>query len=137
MFSNKKLHIKFIKYIGVGAAAFAVEYGTFVGLIYLWNLPLVIVQSLSFLLGLTVSFLGSRFITFSVGEEESHSLGVSSQIVSFLSLGLFNLLVSNIILHLLVNDMHLHKFVAKIAVMALVALWNYLIFNRFIFKPQR
>lgn len=93
---------------------------------------LFLAQTCSFLLGLAVSFLGNRNITFRSNGEYALSRG--SQLWRYILLAFFNLILSNILIHILVA--YMVAMVAKLAVMAAVILWNYAIFNKIIFRSK-
>lgn len=120
-------------YIIVGGSAFLIEYSVFIFLDKTLQVSLLAAQSISFLSGLVISFLGSRYVTFASRQgRNSHKRHV--QILSFLGLGLFNLVASNGIIYILVINLSLPSVFAKILVMGFIVIWNYLIFSRLIFK---
>jgi putative flippase GtrA len=121
-------------YVLIGASAFIIEYAIFYVLNELTGVELFIAQSISFLAGLTVSFLGSRLVTFRAKPGGEHALKSSTQAISFLSLGLFNLVMSNLVIYVLTQKVLLDPLLAKVIVMGLIVVWNYLIFNMIIFR---
>lgn len=131
---TKETIIKLRNYLLVGGAAFAIEYGTFLIMEVYSTAPLFVMQSTSFLLGLLVSFIGGRYITFRARVNESHVRSARIQAFGVLSLGLFNLFATNLLIHVLVHSLGITALLAKVVVMAFVVVWNYAIFNRLIFK---
>lgn len=124
---------KIRNYVMIGGLAAAVEYTSF--LVIYSVLPYVVMaQSLSFVLGIIVSFTGSRQYTFNNQRAYHHS--AKTQIISYLSLAFINLLISNLLIYVLVHGVVIIPLVAKIIVMGCVALWNFVIFNRFVFKTK-
>lgn len=134
---NKENIVKIRNYLLVGAAAFAIEYGSFTLMEVYLDVSLVAMQSASFLAGLLISFLGSRYITFSAKTNERHTRSGRVQALSVLGLGLFNLFATNLIIYVLVQEMGITALLAKVIVMGLVVVWNFAIFNRIIFKTTR
>jgi len=128
---------RLITYGLVGAAAFA---GEFLSFLFLYavvpgSFKLVIAQTTSFLFGLTISFTGSRTYTFSRGKG-AYRFNAKTQIMSYLVLALLNLLISNLFLYVLVHNVHVIALYAKVMVMAMVAIWNFVIFKKLIFRTK-
>lgn len=128
---------RIIKYGIVGVSAFIVEYLSFLLLISATKSPyaLTIAQSASFCLGLIVSFLGSRLFTFK-NSKNIYTNSASKQFAAYSVLALINLSLSNVIIFLLVHYMLLAPLIAKICVMIMIVSWNFLIFNKLIFKSN-
>lgn len=117
----------------IGTLAFVAEYISFFLLISATP-QLLVAQSLSFLIGLAVSFHGNRSLTFN--QSDSYKLGGRSQLWRYLLLALFNLLLTNVLIYSIVNHLVIDPVFAKLFVMGLVVAWNYLIFSKFIFKTK-
>lgn len=117
------------KFLVSGLLAAAIEYATFLLLIAaVSNIQLVVAQTLSFLMGLVVSFILNKRWVFGSNRATSHALR------DYLLLALTNLLLSNVLLILL--GKFLPVVLAKVIVMACVATWNYAIFQKFIFRQN-
>lgn len=125
---------KITSYILVGGLAFATEFTVFLALYETFS-NLLLAQSLSFLAGLLVSFLGNRNITF-VSRKETYALNASRQLIGYVVLALVNLALTNIVIHLLIDGAQVPAVVAKVLVMMMVVTWNYLIFNKIIFSTK-
>lgn len=124
-----KLSRRFMMYVLIGVVAFTVEYVVFVGLFHVIN-SLIVAQSLSFISGLLISFFGNKNVTFN--STEQYQLSSVSQLWRYLVLALTNLLLSNLVIQLLVQ--YIPAEIAKLFVMGVIIAWNYIIFNRVIFK---
>lgn len=124
-----KLSRRFMMYVLIGVVAFTVEYLVFVGLFHVIN-SLLVAQSLSFISGLLISFFGNKNVTFN--STEQYQLSSVSQLWRYLVLALTNLLLSNLVIQLLVQ--YIPAEIAKLFVMGVIIAWNYIIFNRVIFK---
>ena len=123
-----------LKYTVTGGLAFLTEYGSFLFLTFVAGVNvLVISQTVSFCLGLLVSFLGSRQFTFK-DAEKIYQRNKKTQLTSYLLLAIFNLLVSNLLIHGLVDYMDIPSWIAKALTMAAVVMWNFVIFKKIIFK---
>lgn len=127
-------HSKFIKYLGVGASAFIVEYLMFLALNSAGQ-GLFISQTLSFVSGLMVSFTGNRKLTFA-GKGTNYALSSSSQMGRYLLLALINLALTNLTIYIFVEGIGVHALFAKVLVMAAVVVWNFMIFSRIIFRRK-
>ena len=126
---------RFTLYIAVGMSAFLVEYFAFI-LLNAMGQVLITSQTLSFVGGLIVSFTGNRKLTFG-GKNIDYALSGASQMWRYLLLAVINLVLSNVMIHVLVDDMGIGALVAKVLVMASVVAWNFVIFNKIIFRANR
>ena len=131
--NNKHVH-QLLRYILVGGSAFVTEYLLFILLMHALtvNGKLTYAQTLSFMGGLVVSFMGNRSITFSHHDAEYKHTRMN-QFSKYVVLALINLLVTNVLIYVLVNSAGILPFVAKIEVMVAVACWNFVIFKKLIF----
>lgn len=122
------------KYILTGILAFMAEYGSFLLLAYVFSVKLLAIsQTLSFCLGLLVSFLGSRQFTFREADR-SYKMSKQIQLAGYATLAIVNLLVSNLMIYSLVHQFMAPSWIAKVITMGAVALWNFIIFKKLIFK---
>ncbi|NCU40621.1 GtrA family protein [Candidatus Saccharibacteria bacterium] len=131
---STRLTHKFSSYIAVGLTAFLTEYLSFFVLITVMT-PLVLAQTISFSLGLMVSFYGNRKHTFSV--DSDYVFTGRSQLSRYVSLALFNLILSNILIYFLVEYVVIEPIISKIIVIGIIVTWNYTIFSKYIFKAKQ
>lgn len=126
---------KFYIYLLVGISAFICEYATFIFIVeMLSNMNLVLPQTISYIVGLLVSFFGNRSVTFKEGDS-IHANSFKKQAGQYLVLAAINVVLSNILLQVLAaGDVNI--LIAKVIVIGAVALWNFIIFNKIIFKLQ-
>lgn len=120
------------KYMLVGGSAFLTEYLSFLIIYYLLHAQIYAANSISFILGLTVSFTFNRAWTFKAGDyhhKRHHQLGMYSM------LAVFNLILTNIIIGML-KGAGFDPRLAKFMVMFLIIIWNFLIFRGVIFKQK-
>lgn len=132
-----KLSPRLRRYLLVGVSAFATEYLSFTLLFSVFKIDPSLAHPASFLLGLIVSFIGSRYITFKPRADEIHSRGAAAQVSSFLALGLLNMFISTTLIVLIIKYVGLHPILAKLLVMSMIIVWNYLIMGRLIFKTKQ
>ncbi len=124
---DKLIGQRFLHYLFAGITAFIVEYGTFYVMISLkW--PLIIANSLSFLLALGTSFILNRKWTFG---HKAYSKGSSFQLGSYVTLAGINLLLTNLLVGLFVH-MGIVPMIGKLMAMIITSLWNFFIFKMFI-----
>lgn len=128
---NELLANKAIKFLISGATAALVEYVVFLALHAIQGPEWIIFsQSISFMCGFVVSFLLNKNWVFkSVG-------GTSRELQKYSILAGVNLILSNLALWLFVDTLAVVFWAAKFIVMAMVATWNYFIFQRIIFRSK-
>jgi putative flippase GtrA len=124
---------KFARYLLVGGSAFLVEYGSFFILYQLFNFQIYVANSISFCLGLLISFLFNRGWAFK--PTQSYKMHVHHQLAAYISLAFFNLVMTNVIIGGL-KAAGLDPRLGKIAAMFFVAAWNFLIFRALIFAEH-
>lgn len=118
-----------VRFILSGGSAALVEYVAFVSLSGYLLLNLILSQSISFMAGFLISFTLNRVWVF-----DARGSSIKGQLVKYSVLAFINLILSNILIHLLVNTLGLNSLFAKFIVMGCVAFWNYIIFSKIIFK---
>lgn len=125
----KEEHIKVLRFLVAGGSAALTEYSFFILLTHI-NLPIILSNTLSFLCGLCVSFLLNKHWVFSAKGDASR------QFILYFILATVNLGISNLLIWVFVGKIGLVPLVAKVFVMALIAVWNYAFFSRLIFKNR-
>ena len=116
---------KVLVYLSLGLVTAGVEFVVFVLLEGVVNI--YVASTVSFLVGLVVSFLFNKFLVFR--NDKQIKLRES---VQFLVLGLVNSQASSIIT--LALSLVVPGYVAKVTSMFFIAMWNYLVMNKIIFK---
>lgn len=125
---------KLIKYGFIGILAFIAEYSSFLLLISFFSPQLIVVaQAISFGLGLLISFIGGRLFTFK-DEAKVYKHNTRVQLTSYFVLAGINIVLTSIAIFLLVHQLHILFWIAKIIVMISVVMWNYIVLNKIIFK---
>lgn len=125
------------KYGLVGVLAFLAEYFSFIYLISAITSPysLLVAQSVSFGVGLIVSFTGSRLFTFK-DVSRLYTYSVSKQISSYIVLAVINFFLSNMAIFVVIQYLFVRPSIAKLFVMTMVVVWNFLLFKKLIFKSK-
>lgn len=112
-----------------GGAAAITEYSLFI-VLKSSGLTIIIANSLSFLGGLIVSFSINKLWVFSAKGETPRQFSL------YFILAAINLNISNLLVLLLVDKIGVKALVAKLIVMAAIALWNYFFFSKLIFRER-
>lgn len=105
---------------------YIVFYVLYVGLS--WNL--LISNSLSFAVGLGISFLFNRLWAF---KQDTYSQKTHHQLVMYAVLAGSNLLLNNVIVSGL-KTLGLDPRIGKLAAIVIIAVWNFVIYRKIIFK---
>lgn len=122
---------RLIRFLISGASAASTEYAVFILLyITVGNGMLVVCQTISFICGFIVSYTLNRNWVFKSDNKKKDEL------IRYAVLALINLILSNIIIWLLTYRFHTIFWIAKFIVMALIATWNYVIFQKIIFNNR-
>lgn len=122
-----KKYASILKFLMSGGVAAATEYVVFL-VLHEIGLPLFIANAFSFMCGLVVSFtLNKQWVFAKKG-------GGSRQFTMYFTLACINLLISSGLLSLLVHGFNMLPSIAKLGTMILIASWNYIIYQKVIFK---
>lgn len=132
LIARRLISDKKIRYLIVGGSAFLVEYCVFLVLQYSTHL-LVLANVVSFTIALIYSFLLHRVWTFG----GSHKYSVRLQLLSYVGLGILNVILTSCLIVILVDRLSFEPWVAKILCMILVVIWNFIISNKVIFRIKK
>ncbi len=133
-----KKYASVVRYGIVGISAFAGEYLSFLALVQLLpasNGRLIIAQCPSFCVGLTISFTGNRQYTF--WSQAGYDRRIRGQLLTFGMLSALNLFLTNVGLWLLVDYAHLRPEIAKLMIMGVIIIWNYILMKLVIFREKK
>jgi putative flippase GtrA len=111
-----------------GGSAAAVEYLVFLMINSTGMVHVLVANALSFLCGLTISFSLNKYWVFKSEKP------ASAEFTKYFALAAINLGVSTLLIGLLVNVANIMPLIAKPMTIILIALWNYVIFSKYIFK---
>ncbi len=125
----KDKHFRILRFLVSGGLAAIVEGSSFLLLHHL-KLPIILANTVSFLCGLIVSFLMNKLWVF------ANKGDTSLQLILYFTLAGVNLVLSNLIIWLLVNETPAAPLIAKIFTMIVIAAWNYAFFSKLIFKDR-
>lgn len=122
-------HNSAIKYLLTGGLTFAVDYLALLTCYYVLSLPLWVATTLGYLGGLCVSFFVNRTWVFG---ERGKQRKMTRQLVEYVLLLIFNYAFTVFAIRLSHGN-GISPAVSKIVITAMIAGWNYVIFNKVIF----
>ena len=122
-----------IKYILTGGLAFVIDYLLLLASYYVFSLPLWLATTLGYVGGLCVSFFVNR--TWALGDI-GKKRKMTRQFVEYILLLLFNYLFTVSGIRLL-DSMGIAPASSKIAITAMIVIWNYFIFNNIILAKDK
>jgi putative flippase GtrA len=122
-----------IKYLLTGGLAFVVDYSLLLVSYYVFSLPLWLATTVGYVGGLCISFFVNRAWVFGENGKERK---MTRQLVEYVLLLLFNYGFTVFAIRLF-DGMHVEPAISKIIVTAMIAAWNYIIFNKFIFAHTK
>lgn len=121
--------IQLLKYLISGSTAAAVEYISFILMSYSLGYPSYIAQPASFIIGMCISFAMNRSWVF--GEKDK----AHKRFILYAVVAVCNLVISTSLLVFMEN--YIPAFIAKVAIMGCIAVWNYILFKKVIFKASK
>lgn len=122
---------RLIRYLFSGGSAFLTEYLIFLVLFYVAKSNITTANILSFISGFGVSFLLNRSWVF---KSSNQHYRIKTQIIYYVGLGIFNLVFSTISVNIIHN--YTPGYLAKMSVVVLIAVWNYTIYKKVLFREK-
>lgn len=126
---GRHLNYRFARYVVTGGLSFFFEYAVFISAVYLFGLSPEIAQAVSYISALIINFLLLRNWTF----KSKNGTKLRQHLTKYSVLIAFNL-PSTIFLISWLAAMGLPAFLAKIAVVGIMVAWNYIVYDKLIFK---
>ncbi len=121
-----------IRFLTVGSLTFLCEYIVFYVLYVFAHWNLLLANSLSFAVGLSMSFMLNRVWAF---KRQEYQRKVHHQAAIYAVLALSNLLINNLIVAGL-KSAGLDPRIGKVIAIAVIAVWNFIIYQRIIFRSK-
>ncbi len=113
--------IQIFRYLVSGGVAFIVDYATLYALTEWGGLHYLLSSSISFLLGLIVTYIFSIFWIFDVRSREKKW----EEFLIFAAIGLVGLALTELFMYLFTSLLDLHYLISKIITTILVTIWNF------------
>jgi len=127
--SNELLGNQASRFLLVGSVTFLGEYVVFYALYIIFHWNLLVSNSLSFGIGLSVSFMLNRIWAF---KRTNYKRKMHHQAAIYLALALSNLVINNLIVAGL-KDIGVDPRIGKVIAIGTIAIWNFLIYKYVIF----
>jgi len=113
--------VNFIKFVGVGGVATAIQYGLLIILVELTNANVVMLSAISFVVSAIFNYLMNYYFTF----ESDAKHGVAS--AKFTLVATCGLLLNTLIMHLMIEIQQFHYLLSQATATIVVLLWNFFI----------
>ena len=128
------IFLKIFLFLVVGGITLLIDASISYILYHNIHLPAFLASSIGFLSGFVFNFPVNRKKVFNHSQYDRFSL--RSQIILYALLSIFNMVATSVIIATLVNSNILDIQWAKVVVTAVFAIWNFLVFNLFIFSKD-
>ena len=128
------IFLKIFLFLAVGGITLLIDASISYILYHNIHLPAFLASGIGFLSGFVFNFPVNRKKVFNHSQYDRFSLKI--QITLYTLLSLFNLVATSSIIATLVNSNVLDIQWAKVVVTAVFAIWNFLVFNLFIFSKN-
>lgn len=125
---NNIVYVKFrdlILYGLIGALSSSLDFGVYTVLVKCLSLNYLLANSISVVVGITTSFTLNRKYNFKVSDKTVRRFAI------FMTVGLCGLVLSNLILFVCINTIHINELLSKLLSIALVVILQFLA-NKFI-----
>ena len=122
--------VQFMRYIFVGGFAFVVDYFLLYICTELGRLHYLLSATLSFVVGLIVNYILSTKWIFTKSK-------ISSTTIEFFVygiIGVIGLILTDILLYIFTDLMHIHYMISKIITAVIVMIWNFIGRRTILFK---
>lgn len=123
-----QLNHKLLRYVLAGGLSFSFEYAVFISVVYGFGLDPATGQAISYISTLIVNFLLLRSWAF-----KSKDGAKIQHLVKYCLLVVFNLPATTLLIGWL-TAVGLAALIAKIIVVVLTTVWNYIVYDKLIFK---
>jgi putative flippase GtrA len=118
---------RFVVSGGLAALSNLVLFYVFLNIFHIWYL---VASIASFLLSVVVGFYLQKYFTF----KENRGGNKRKQMMMFLVVSLINLVINVLLMLFFVEILSLDQMLSKIFTLAILACWNYFVYQKFVFK---
>ena len=120
--SLKKLALQFIKFCGVGGVCFLIDYGLMILFTEFFGLNYLLSCCLSFLISTVVNYLLSMRFVFRSRDD----LRRRTEFAVYVFLSAIGLGLTELLMYVAVDGLHIHYMLSKIGVTAVVLVYNFI-----------
>ena len=131
----KKLFEQFIKFGLVGVSNTAISYGAYTLLTY-FGVPYVLSNIVAFVVSVLNSFFWNNRYVFKKNENEARNTWFVL-FKTFLAYGSTGLVLSNVLLVLLVEKVHMNKYIAPLLILVITIPLNFVLNKCWAFKSKK
>lgn len=122
---------KVTKYLLSGIISFIFEYTSFLILVYIFSTEAWLGQAISYSLTIIVNFVLLRYWAF--GHDKSSLAGHA---IKYGLLIAINLPVTTMLIYIL-TSINIPAFLAKLVVILLATIWNYIVYDKIVFRDNK
>ncbi len=130
MISERPMVKQFVKFGLVGLLNTTIDYTLFTAFFYVIHIHYLLANAMSFSIAVTNSYILNRRWTFRSDNPAWRTEAAKFLIVNIIGLGL-----SELLLFIFVESLHLHKLIAKAGAIAIVLCWNFAGTRWWAFRP--
>ena len=124
---------KLIKYIVAGGSTFAFEYIVFICSYYIVKTNILVSITLGYTIALSYNFIINRYWVF---KSNSFNNKYKAQMLMYILLLVANYFLNIFITTSLINQFRFQPYLSKLISTTIIAIWNFLIYNKIIFKER-
>ncbi len=117
----------------VGGSGFVTNYLALTIFYKLINLPILPAQIISAELAVLVTFMGNNYWTFT----DHHHIAIHKKLIKYHLSALGGIILNSALVVLLVRYAHLYYGLALVIGSIVALIWNYNLYNRFVFKKHK
>ncbi len=128
----RKINNSLIKYLIAGGVAFVTEYSIFILLFSVIGIGVLFANMLAFACGILTSFTLNRSWSF---KKSVFHYAKTTQAVLYVMLAITNLGLTSFVLSMS-RAIGIREEIIKLLMMGAIVVWNFLIFNKVIFKQK-
>ncbi len=121
---------QFVKFGLVGGLNTVIDYALFTTFFYVFHIHYLLANAMSFTIAVTNSYVLNRRWTFRSDNPRWHTEAIKFMVVNLIGLGL-----SESLLFILVDRLHIHQLIAKALAIIIVLFWNFIGTRFWAFRP--
>ena len=128
--NDNQFFVQFVRYFFTGGLAFLVDFGMLAFLTEICGIHYIISNTISFTLGLSISYIITIFWIFTKSKFDNRKL----EFTFFAIIGIVGLVLTNLLLWCFTHVFGVYYLLSKIIAAAFVFIWNFLVKKYWLFK---